>query len=273
MFGGEPLLVPEVVRAALEEARHTSEIRWVYLSTNGLGLDQDWLSYLRDYPKGILTLSMDGLPEDHRRHRRAVGNDVPDTYDHLMKLLPDLLATPRVVVTQTIPPATAVRMMENFEHLMDLGFRRFNFLPGYYLPWRPEQLDALSASLESVAQRIIEEWSADRRMYVRNLFTWAPTPFFNTGFVVDADRTIHPTNIGLSGALDELRGETQVGSLDDPPDMRTLRAAGEHTNDLLQDNLPDRVWESTLAVDRMLSAFCRQLYPHWAAYRKRRRAA
>ena len=123
------------------------------------------------------------------------------------------------------------------------------------------------------AEKIIAEWSADRSFYVRNLFTWAPTPFFNTGFVVDADRTIHPSNIGLSGALDELRAETIVGTLDDPPDAEALKAAAERTNALLKSHLSPRVWESTHAVDRQLSNFCRQLYPHWAAYRKRRRAA
>ena len=134
-------------------------------------------------------------------------------------------------------------------------------------------LDALETSMERVAQQIIAEWTADKPMYVRNLFTWAPTPFFNTGFVVDADRTIHPSNIGLSGALDELRSQTQVGTLDDPPDKEALRAAAEQTNTLLKAHLPERVWESTQAVDKLLSGFCRQLYPHWAAYRKRRRAA
>ena len=273
IFGGEPLLVPEVVRAAMEEIRKTPEIRWVYLSTNGLGLNDEWLDYLKGYPKSILTLSMDGSPEDHRLHRRAVHDDVPDTYEHVLEILPRLLTTPRVVITQTIPPSTAERMTENFEHLLGLGFRRFNFLPGYYLRWRPEQLTALEQSLNNVAEHIITQWAEDRPFYVRNLFTWAPTPFFNTGFVVDADRTIHPSNIGLSGALDALRDQTQVGTLDDPPDAAALKAAAVRTNDLLQAHLPERVWESTHAVDRLLSGFCRHLYPHWAAFRKRRRAA
>jgi hypothetical protein len=273
IFGGEPLLVPEVVRAAMEEIRKTPEIRWVYLSTNGLGLNDEWLTYLKDYPKSILTLSMDGTPEDHRLHRRAVHGDVPDTYGHVLDILPRLLTTPRLVITQTIPPSTAERMPENFDHLLGLGFRRFNFLPGYYLRWRPEQLAALHQSLNTVAERVIDQWTDDRPFYVRNLFTWAPTPFFNTGFVVDADRTIHPSNIGLSGALDALRAQTQVGSLDDPPDEAALKAAAVRTNGLLQAHLPEQVWESTHAVDRLLSGFCRQLYPHWAAYRKRRKAA
>jgi pyruvate-formate lyase-activating enzyme len=273
MFGGEPLLVPEVVRATMEEARDLDQIRWVYLSTNGLGLDKEWLAYLKGYPKGILTLSMDGRPEDHRKHRRSIGKDVPDTYSHIMGILPGLLSTPRVVVTQTVPPSTAAQMEDNFLHLMDLGFRRFNFLPGYFMPWRAPQLLALEESLEAVAQRIIHQWSQDKALYVRNLFTWAPTPFFNTGMVVDADRTIHPSNIGLSGALEGLREKTCVGTLDAPPSSEELRAAAQRTNELLERNLTDRVWESTQEVDRLLSGFCRKLYPHWAAYRKRRRAA
>ena len=77
------------------------------LSTNGLGLDRDWLERLRASKKSILTLSMDGHPDDHRKLRRAL-NDIPDAYDHVVSLLDELHRTPRVVVTQTIAPTTAV---------------------------------------------------------------------------------------------------------------------------------------------------------------------
>jgi pyruvate-formate lyase-activating enzyme len=273
MFGGEPLLVPDVVRAAFEEARDRRDIRWVYLSTNGLGLNDEWLAFLADYPKAILTISMDGRPDDHRRHRRATSTDVPDTYDHIIDLLPRLLNTPRVVITQTIPPAGAQHMVDNFDHLQDLGFWRFNFLPGYYLPWRPHQLAHLQQGFAEIASKLQATWAVDGRAYVRNLFTWAPTPFFNTGMVVDSDRTIHPTNIGLSGTLDHVRDETTLGTLDDPPSADRLRTAARQTNGLLERTLAPNVWSSTLAVDQELSAFCRQLYPHWANWRKRRNAA
>ena len=75
----------------------------MYLSTNGLGLNTDWLDYLKDYPKGILTISLDaGGPEDHRAERIAVNSAVPDAYDHVLSIKQDLLRTPRVVITQTI---------------------------------------------------------------------------------------------------------------------------------------------------------------------------
>jgi pyruvate-formate lyase-activating enzyme len=270
LFGGEPLLVPDVVRAAFEAAERRPEIRRISLSTNGLGLDREWLARVAANPKAVLTLSIDGAPEDHRRLRRALPQ-IADAYDHLHGMLPAILATPRVVVTQTIAPSTAARAAENFAHLRALGFTRFNLLPGYYLPWQPEQLAALDRGFAAIADAIRGAWRDGRSLYLRNLFTWAPTPFFNTGLVVDADRTIHPSNVGLSRLFDELRGKTQVGTLDDPPSRDTLARAATETNALLAATLEPHVWQSTLAVDAALTRLCDSLYADFAAYRKTKR--
>ena len=273
MFGGEPLLVPEVVRAAMEAARHEPRIRRVYLSTNGLGLHTEWLEYLRAYPKGILTISLDGAPTDHRRLRRAVSDSIPDAYSHVVDLLPELLATPRVVVTQTIAPATARRGRENFRHLVELGFRRFNLLPGYFIPWREEQLAHLDTAFAGIAEELRSAWARGHNLYLRNLFVQAPTPFFNTGFVVDSDRTIHPSNIGLSGALGDTRVDTQVGTLDAPPTRAELAEKTAQVHPILRAHLSDRIWDSTMAVDAALTRMCRSLYRDYAAHRARKRAA
>ena len=271
LFGGEPLLAPEVVRAAIATAAAHPAIRRIYLSTNGLGLDAEWLAWLGGIPKAVLTLSIDGRPEDHRRFRTPL-EGVPDAYDHLLSLRPALLATPRVVVTQTIPPATARNMLANFEHLTSLGFWRFNFLPGYYIPWTPRQLGALQEGFLGVAAQIRARWRAGQRLYVRNLFTRAPTPFFNTGLVVDADRRIHPSNVGLAGSLDHLLDRTAVGTLDDPPTAEALAARAAEVNDLLAAALPERVLASTAAVDGALTSFVRSLYPDYLAARRARAA-
>ena len=272
MFGGEPLLVPRVVRAAMEAARHEPRIHRVYLSTNGLGLDTEWLRYLAAYPKGILTISLDGAPADHRRLRRTVSTDIPDAYSHVVNLLPELLATPRVVVTQTIAPATAKRGRDNFRHLSDLGFRRFNLLPGYFIPWRAEQLTHLEAAFDGIADDFRAAWARGHNLYLRNLFVQAPTPFFNTGFVVDSDRTIHPSNIGLSGTLGDTRVDTCVGTLDTPPTPRALADKTAQVHPILRAALTDKVWDSTMAVDALLTRMCRSLYRDYLAHRARKRA-
>ena len=269
LFGGEPLLVPDVVRAVLDEGRHRPRVRWIQLSTNGLGLDRAWLQRLGSHPKAILTLSLDGGPRAHRRHRRALPG-VADAYDHVLSLLPQLLRTPRVGVTQVIAPATAAAAAENLAHLRSLGFYRFNLLPGYYLPWRPEQLEALEVGLARIELQLRAAWASGERLHLRNLFTRAPTPFFNTGVVVDADGSIHPSNVGLSGQLDGLRGRTQVGTLDDPPTQATLQRHASRINAMLAEVLPERIWASTQAVDRLLTELCRRLYRPWLAARRAR---
>ncbi len=272
LFGGEPLLVPDVVRASLARAEALPGIRSIQLSTNGLGLDGAWLDRIEAHPKAILQISMDGRPEDHRRHRRSLPS-IGDTYDHLLPLVPRLSRMARVVVTQTIPPATARDAATNFAHLARLGFRRFNFLPGYYLPWTDEQLAALERSLSAIADEVEATWARGERLYVRNLATLAPTPFFNSGLVVDSDRTIHPSNVGLSGELSELLAETRCGDLDHPPTIDALAAKQREVNHLLETALPDRVWSSTLAADAALTRFCERLTPRWLDARRARKAA
>ena len=227
--------------------------------------------YLRGYPKAVLTISLDGAPEDNRRLRRALPQ-VGDAYDHVVGLIPALRRVPRVVVTQTIAPATARRATENFRHLRELGFWRFNFLPGYYVPWKADPLDALERAFDAIAFDVRATWASGERLYVRNLFTYAPTAFFNTGLVVDSDRTIHPSNVGLSGALDELRGETKIGTLDDPPSREELAERAQVVNAMLEAALPAHVMESTRAADSALTRFCRSLYPDYVKQRASRRA-
>jgi len=271
LFGGEPLLVPEVVRAAIRRAAQSPAIRRIYLSTNGLGLNADWLALVRSTPKLILTISMDGAPTDHRRFRRALPG-VADAYDHIISLLPELLRTPRVVVTLTVPPASAERMGANFAHLRSLGMTRFNLLPGYFLPWRDEQLVALRAGFDQIASSVRRSWGDGQYVYVRNLFTWAPTPFFNTGLVVDSDGSVHSSNVVLSGKLEALGDQTRLGTLAEPPDAEALDVGARRTWALLEESLPPRIITSTRAADAELTRFVQGLYPHWARWRQQRRA-
>ncbi|HEV8244870.1 MAG TPA: radical SAM protein [Polyangiaceae bacterium] len=271
IFGGEPLLVPDVVRAAMDLAATEPAIRWIQLSTNGLGLDDRWLAYLDQNPKAVLAVSLDGEATDHRRFRRSLPG-VADSYSRIRELVPKLVAMRRVVTTQTIPPAGAARAAQNFRHLLELGFFRFNFLPGYYLPWSDAQLGALRDAFSEIAELVRERWQAGKRVHVRNLFTLAATPFFNTGLVVDSDRSIHPSNLGLSASLDHLRTLTQVGTLDAPPSSDLLGEVSARVPMMLEQALSPEILGSTRAADAELTRFCRSLYPSYLEYRRRRAA-
>jgi len=274
LSGGEPLLEPEAVRAVLAAVRRRPSIKRVLLSTNGLGLDDRWLDLLAAHPKAVLLLSLDGRPEDHRRHRRPRKKGAArDCYDHLMTLRERLAGLPRLIVTQTIAPAAAADLPANFEHLCSLGFVRLNFLPVYFTVWEPAELSALRAGLGAVAARIRARWERGQRLYVKNLFTWAPTPLFNTGLVVDADGSIHASNAGLASGAADLRALTRLGSLDEPPTAAALAARIAAAPELLAEAFPPAIRQSTLAVEAELRRFCQALYPSYFAFRKRRAVA
>ena len=261
LFGGEPLLVPEVVRAAIEAA--PPEVN-VYLSTNGTHLDDDWIAWLHAHPHVTLTLSLDGRQRDHDGLRRGAASHAP-----VVARLPELLRLPRFVVTQTIAPSTAVRAADNFRYLRELGVRRFNLLPGYYIPWRAEQLVALRESFSEIAAEFEAAWAGGDRLYLRNLFVRAPLPFYNTGFVVDSDRRIYANNLVLASNLDHLRERFSLGDLDSPPSPAALTTAASQAGAFLHDTLGASVMESTAAADAALTALCNRLYPAYFAQRER----
>ena len=261
IFGGEPLLVPEVVKAAVKAA--PPEVN-VYLSTNGTHLDAGWLLWLHAHPQVTLTLSLDGEARDHDGLRRGA-----PSHAAVVAMLPELLRLPRFVVTQTIAPSTAARAAENFRYLRGLGVRRFNLLPGYYLPWRQEQLEALDASFSEIAQDFEAAWGRGERLYLRNLFVRAPVAFYNTGFVVDSDRRIYANNLILASNLDHLRERFALGSLDAPPSAEDITEAGQRASGFLHDTLGAHVMESTAAADAALTRLCNRLYPAYFARRAR----
>ncbi len=263
LFGGEPLLVPDVVEAVLAYAPPSVRVS---LSTNALPLDAAWLRRLQERPDVSLTVSLDGDAATHDGLRRGT-----PSYQKVLELLPELLKLPRFVVTQTIAPAMAIRAAANFKHLLGLGIRRFNLLPGYYLPWTPDQLSALNLAMHDIANEFEQAWSRGQYLYLRNLFVRAPTPFFNTGFVVDVDRRIHPSNLILAGRYDDLRDLTALGDLDDPPDRAALDQGASRAAALLFERLPPEVRQGTEAADRALTGLCDRLYPAYFRWREARR--
>ena len=269
LFGGEPLLCRETVLGLIADSTPEAP---VYLSTNGMHLDAEILAALRSNPSVTLTVSLDGTARDHDGLRRAPGQPSDPAASHaaVLRLLPDLLALPRFVVTQTIAPSTAARAADNFRYLRRLGIRRFNLLPGYYLPWRPEQLAALAQSFLDIGQQFSAAWEAGEFLYLRNLFVLAPTPFYNTGLVVDCDRRIYASNLILAGTWDDLRQTDAIGTLDHPPGPGDLVPAAARAAAQIHARLSPGVRQSTEAVDRLLTALCHQLYPAYFQWRERR---
>ncbi|MFN7146817.1 MAG: hypothetical protein ACK4YP_23790, partial [Myxococcota bacterium] len=136
--------------------------------------------------------------------------------------------------------------------------RRFELLPGYYLPWSDAQLHALAAAFFEIARTCEGAWLRGERLSLRNLSTRAPAPLLDTGFVVDAERRIHAAPLVLARAVSD---RTVLGTLDDPPSTLALREAAARVPALLREVHSAHVLASTATLDRLLTALCDRLSP------------
>ncbi len=266
LFGGEPFLVPEVIEAVMRRVSDDTSNVSLSVSTNGTHFSEAILDLFRANPRVTLTVSIDGLERDHDGLRRPLPGE-SNSFAEIQRWLPALLTLPRFVVTQTIAPSTAIRAATNFHALRAMGIRRFNLLPGYYLPWSAAQLDALSVGFDTIGSTFEAAWASRDRLYLRNLYTRAPTPFFNTGFVVDSDGRIHGSNLVLAQSIGD---RTVVGTLDAPPTQAELDAAAARIPALLEEVYSPHVLASTRAVDTRLTRLCERLYPAYFRMRDAR---
>ena len=270
LFGGEPLLAPDVVDAVITRAERDRRIESVTLCTNGIRLDESWLERIRDCEKLVVAVSLDGTPEDNRRFRRQLVSD--DAYDHLAALAGSLCRLPRVVVTQVIPPASATRAALNFQHLLELGFRRFKILPACYVPWSESQLACLREGFEAIAKIVCTMWRSGEHVYIRNLFSLSAQPTFNTAMTVDADRRIYSSDFVLTDLSDDARDSMCLGTIDSPPTRAALSEAAARFEMTIESYFSPAIWSSTRNADAELTRFCRMLYPAWRQWRRRRTA-
>jgi sulfatase maturation enzyme AslB (radical SAM superfamily) len=260
LFGGEPLLEPEVVQAIIAAAASRRDITRVTLCTNGTRLTNEWIDLLERTPKLVVALSLDGTAEDHDRYRRTPDRE-RGSYDAIAPLLPRLAMAPRLYVTQVIPPATASHASANFRHLFDFGFRRFKFLPALYVNWTEPQLASLRDSFAEIADIVRGEWEAGRYAYVRNLFSRSTMPAFNRAMVVDVDGAIFASDAVITNVPATVRERLRAGTIAAPPSPAAFDAAAQSAADVVASLYPERTRRSTERAEAELRRFCRDLAP------------
>jgi uncharacterized protein len=141
IFGGEPLLNMDAVRAAVEEAGAatvaTGKRVFISLTTNATLLTPEIIDFIHQHRIAV-AVSLDGPADLHDANRPdAAGNG---SYGRIAPKLGDLLrgATAAVAARVTLIPEQWSRVEEVFYHLMGLGFHEVGIGP--VSPVRPEYL-------------------------------------------------------------------------------------------------------------------------------------
>ena len=131
-LGGEPLANRSVLRAATEYAATLTEQRSIRIgfavTTNGTLLTLDDAEFFEHHGFAV-TISMDGLREDHDRRRpfkRGGGS-----FDHIMQRVQPMLTMQRrmqVSVRATVGPDN-LRLREALDFFLGIGFHSVGFSP------------------------------------------------------------------------------------------------------------------------------------------------
>jgi len=156
-LGGEPLVNREILRAATEHAAGLAAERRVRagfsITTNGTLLTEDDAEFFERHGFAV-TISLDGLREDHDRERPFKNGG--GSFDRIMRLVRPLLTKQRkmqVSVRATVTPRNR-RLRESLDFFLGMGFHSVGFSPVLRSPTGRGELPA--EDLSAVLQAMIE---------------------------------------------------------------------------------------------------------------------
>lgn len=262
-FGGEPLLqwrlIKDVVSfAAKESLKKKIKIKFD-LTTNGLLLDDIKVEFFKKHPELELIISLDGDFKSQRLNRNFNGKI--DSYANIIKFKSRLVNLKNVTINMVIAPNQVNEFYNNFMHICKLGFKRFNFLPAYFIYWSKEDLGVLITEFKKVFNFIY----ANKDIYVKNVEICNEVPFFNSGLIVDCDGDLYNSNVFLSKHFDKLTPYLKIGSIKDENNGLFDFDAGRDVMRLIKRSIDKKIFYSTLKVDKILSSFVDRLIK-WKNY-------
>jgi len=152
-FGGEPLLEAGLIRQVLHHARLRAASDGfqlaAYVTTNGTAADPEADELLGD-PGLAVSISVDGLPDIHDRHRRYA-DGLATSADVLATCLALLEAGKPFTAVMTVRPDTVRELPENLRFLRALGVKLVEPALDLWTAWTGADLDQLDRAIhESV---------------------------------------------------------------------------------------------------------------------------
>lgn len=134
-FGGEPFLVPGLLRRIAERARELAgpdRRLELTVSTNGTAVDAEGMALMRELGMRV-AVSYDGDQGQQERPLARGGSSLPDIRDRL----PDLLGLdiPRPLGRLTVTPDNVAFLADNVRTVHGAGFDRILYLPAFEADW------------------------------------------------------------------------------------------------------------------------------------------
>jgi MoaA/NifB/PqqE/SkfB family radical SAM enzyme len=237
-FGGEPILNFSVIQKTIDFVNQRQKGVVFDITTNGHFLTERILGKIKNQLNLELILSSDSS--------RII------TPIRLKKI--SLLAN--ISVNFNLWPRGLKKAPKILEFFIDNGFRKFNFLPAFYIDWSQGQLVDLKDCFNSLVE--IVEKSAG--VSVKNLTVNSSLPLFNTALTIDCNGDVYAGNLFLDKRLKFLKNEMKLGKIDELNSLKSVELPVQFDfENLLRMFFEKRVLESTDNVNQILTDFCQKI--------------
>ncbi len=256
-FGGEPLMEWGLIQRVIGRATARAGGRDLgfVITSNGWALTADRLRWLADRPVR-LQLALEGGRAAQNRHRPSLEPGL-DSYDHSVAPHASLLRELGLAhdLIWVVGPASVEDMVENFEHLMALGFPRIQLNWAHNQLWGPGRRQAFADGLHRIAALLRVRWREGRGPWLVNLEeTLARVRTFREP-TIDHDGTVFANNAFLYRPQE--RTALRLGHLDDRAGLDRYRLDGLSDEELLVRSFPESIRRNNAGVGAVLNSFVR----------------
>jgi hypothetical protein len=136
--------------------------------------------------------------------------------------------------------------------LLEAGFSRFNFLPAYFVHWRPNEVKLLKKTFKKIA-KIVQ--LPPQKNHISNLDICSAVPLFNLAPTVDQEGDIYAGNLFLDQRFGNWRSELKLGNVQNARSWSGIYDFSFDFNLLINKIFSSDILLSTAAADQELSRF------------------
>ena len=222
-FGGEPLLrfnlVKKGVAYAEDLAKMTGKKLKLILTTNGIALDNEKISYMKKHDF-TLEFSLDGSIKTQLKFRKSVSGN-----DYFKAVMNNLLLVDKnkldYYIISVVSPSNVKDLYSNHKYLAEKGFRRIqiNYALGKY--WNREKTRMLFEEIKRIVDYMNK--SEEKLIFINSLKTRREPVVLNSEITVDCDGTLYfETGICLEEDFNKLKKDFRIGTLDNMKDINIV---------------------------------------------------
>jgi len=166
-FGGEPLLMRELIRRTVRHCKgleeETGQLFHYKITTNGTLLDEKFLTD-PDTGEIFVAMSFDGVREAHDAHRRDAAG--AGTYDRLVEKAALLLKhKPYAPVMMVTTPETVKYFADSVQYAYSLGFHYLITSLNYAANWSERDMAELGRQYKQLADWYYRETVKEEKFY------------------------------------------------------------------------------------------------------------